>query len=172
MAKKHEGRITWSGDGKYAVYFDGKDWNTIAASGGKTVNLTTKLPVKFWDEENDTPSTPPPYGLAGWTKGDKYVLLYDHFDVWQVAPDGSSAVNLTQGAGRAAHLELRYVKLDREETTIDPTKSLLLRAENSLTHDSGFFISHIDAKEPPRKLALEAKDFGTPIKARTQTSTL
>ena len=58
LAKKHEGRMTWSGDGKYVVYFDGKDWNTIAAARGKTANLTAKLPVKFWNEENDTPSTP------------------------------------------------------------------------------------------------------------------
>ncbi len=166
LAKKHEGRISWSGDGKYAVFFDGKDWNTIAVAGGKTVNLTAKLPVKFWDEETDTPSTPPPYGLGGWTKDDKFVLLYDHYDVWQVAPDGSSAINLTQGTGRAAHLEMRYTKLDREETVIDPARPLLLRAENSITHDSGFFMSRIDAKEPPRKLLLEDRDFGPPIKAK------
>ena len=94
------------------------------------------------------------------------MLLYDHYDVWRVAPDGSSAVNLTQGAGRAGKLEMRYVKLDAEEKTIDPAKPLLLRAENSLTHDSGFFVSRIDAKEAPRKLVMEAKDFGTPIKAK------
>ncbi len=97
LRKKHEGAIRWSGDGKYAVYFDGKDWSSIAVPSGKTVNLTAKLPVKFWNEENDTPSTPPAYGIAGWTKDDKYVLLYDHYDVWQLAPDGSSAVNLTAG---------------------------------------------------------------------------
>ena len=166
LAKKHEGRMAWSGDGKYAIFFDGKDWNTIAVPSGKTVNLTAKLPVKFWDEDNDTPSTPPPYGLGGWTKDDKHVLLYDHFDIWQLSPDGSSAVNLTQGTGRANHLELRYTKLDREEKTIDPTKPVLLRAEDIVTRDSGFYTTTLDSKAPPRKLVLEAKDFGTPIKAK------
>jgi hypothetical protein len=62
--------------------------------------LTTKLPVKFWNEETDTPSTPPACGLGGWTKDDKYVLLYDDYDVWQATADGSSAVCLTAGMGR------------------------------------------------------------------------
>ena len=166
LAKKHEGTMRWSGDGKYVVYFDGKDWFTIARDGGRTVNLTGKLAVKFWDEENDTPSIPPPYGLGGWTKDDKYVLLYDHYDVWQVAPDGGSAVNLTQGTGRAAILELRYVKLDPEEKVIDPAKPLLLRAEQTETRDTGFYTTTIGAKVAPKKLMMETKDFGQPIKAK------
>ena len=166
LAKKHQGRITWSGDGKYAIYFDGKDWFTIAVATGKTANLTARLPVKFFDEEEDTPSIPAPYGSGGWTRDDKFVLLYDHFDVWQVAPDGSSAVNLTRGIGRASHLQLRTVSLDREARTIDPDNPLLLRAEDTVTRDSGFFVGAIDAKSAPRKLLIDAKNFGTPIKAK------
>jgi dipeptidyl aminopeptidase/acylaminoacyl peptidase len=122
--------------------------------------------MKFWNEENDTPSKAPAYGSAGWTKDDKYVLLYDHFDIWQVAPDGSSAINLTAGLGRRDHLELRYVKLDAEEKTIDPAKPLLLRAENTETHDSGFFTTKIGAGAAPQKLILEGRDFSNPIKAK------
>jgi dipeptidyl aminopeptidase/acylaminoacyl peptidase len=166
LAKKLEGVMRWSGDGKYGLSFDGKDWNATALPGGKTVNLTAKLPVKFWNEENDTPSTPPAYGFGGWTRDDKFVLLYDHYDVWQVAADGSSAVNLTQGLGRKSHLEFRYVKLDPEEKTIDPAKPLLLRAEDAITHDSGYYTTTIGAKEAPRKLLIAAKDFNMPIKAK------
>jgi dipeptidyl aminopeptidase/acylaminoacyl peptidase len=166
LAKKSDTTLRWSGDGKYALGFDGKDWIATEVPSGKQINLTAKLPVKFWNEENDTPSKPPAYGTAGWTKDDKYVLLYDHFDVWQVAPDGSSAINLTAGLGRREHLELRYMKLDAEEKTIDPAKPLLLRAENTETHDSGFFTTKIGAGAVPQKLLLEAKDFSNPIKAK------
>jgi dipeptidyl aminopeptidase/acylaminoacyl peptidase len=166
LEKKLEGAMRWSGDGKYAISFDGKDWNATALPGGKKVNLTAKLPVKFWNEENDTPSTPPAYGVAGWTKDDKYVLLYDHYDIWQVAPDGSSALNLTQGLGRKEHLELRYVKLDPEEKTIDPAKPLLLRAENIETRDTGYFTTKVDTKDAPKKLLMVAKDVSNPIKAK------
>ena len=166
LAKKSEGAMRLSGDGKYALSFDGKDWLSTAIPSGRITNLTAKLPVKFWNEENDTPSTPPAYGSGGWTKDDKYVLLYDHYDVWQVAADGSSAVNLTMGAGRTAHTQLRYVKLDPEERTIDPAKPLLLRAEDMVTHDSGYYTTKIDAREQPRKLLVTAKDVNTPMKAK------
>jgi dipeptidyl aminopeptidase/acylaminoacyl peptidase len=94
------------------------------------------------------------------------VLLYDHFDIWQIAADGSSAVNLTAGYGRANHLEFRYIKLDQEEKTIDPAKPLLLRAEDTETHNSGYYTTRIDAKEAPHKLLMAAKDFNNPIKAK------
>ena len=170
LLKKHESVVRWSGDGKYAVIFDGKDWNAIAVPSGKTTNLTAKLPVKFWTEDYDSPSTPPAYGLAGWTKDDKYVLLYDHYDIWQVSPDGSSAVNLTQGMGRAQHLEFRYVAMDREEgrggaaAVIDPAKPLLLHAEDAVTHDTGFYRLQIGSA--PVKLTMAKEDYSNPIKAK------
>ena len=166
LGKKVEGAMRWSGDGKYAISFDGKDWNATSLPGGKTVNLTAKLPAKFWNEENDTPSTPPAYGIGGWTKDDKFVLLYDHYDIWQVAPDGSSAINLTAGAGRRDHLQFRYLKLDPEEKTIDPAKPLLLRAEDQMSRDTGLFTTTIGAKEAPRKLRMEARDLNGVLKAK------
>ena len=185
LAKKHTGTLTWSPDGKYALTFDGKDWSTIGVPSGKTVNLTASLGVKFALEDNDSPSLPRPYGMAGWTKDGKYVLLYDRYDVWQVAPDGSSAANLTDGFGRKQHLELRVVRLDAtddapaggrgggagaaagaEPRTIDSTKPLLLRAEDSITRDTGFYTDRVDSKEPPHKIMMGAKDFGPPMKAK------
>ena len=68
VAKKHLGRVTWSPDSKYALFFNGKDWITLSVPEGKTVNLTAALPQKFWTEEHDTPGAPTPYGQAGRTK--------------------------------------------------------------------------------------------------------
>ena len=34
---------------------------------------------------------PGSHGLAGWTAGDGFVLIHDRYDIWQIAPDGSSA---------------------------------------------------------------------------------
>ena len=41
----------------------------------KTVNLTASLPVKFFNEDYDAPSTPNSYGSAGWTKDGASVLI-------------------------------------------------------------------------------------------------
>ena len=166
LVKKHTGQVTWSPGGKYALYFDGKNWNTVSVPAGKTTNLTANLPNKFWNEDFDSPSTPGSYGTAGWTEDGK-VLLYDHYDIWSVAPDGSSAKNITNGYGRAHDLQLRYVRTetDPRERWIDPAKPLLLRAENQQTRDSGFFRASL-AGGDPKQLIMGKKDFSAPVKAK------
>jgi dipeptidyl aminopeptidase/acylaminoacyl peptidase len=168
VARKHLGTMTWSPDGKYALLFDGKDWNTISVPEGATTNLTGKLGVNFWNEEHDSPGVPRSYGTAGWTKDGKYALLYDHYDIWQLSPDGAVAKNLTDGFGRKQRLQFRYVRLDPdpEEKFIDPAKPLLLRAENTETRESGFYRDRIDGNGPPLKLILGARNFGMPVKAK------
>jgi dipeptidyl aminopeptidase/acylaminoacyl peptidase len=165
LRQKHQGAVTWSPGGKYALFYDGKDWNTISLPDGKVTNLTSKLGVNFWREDHDSPGTPPSYGNAGWTTDDKHILLYDRFDIWQVAPDGSTAKNLTDGVGRREKFEFRFVRLDSEDRVIDPSKPLLLRAENEWTRDSGFYRDRIDGGQP-EKLIMAAKDFGNPTKAK------
>ncbi|MDX6610906.1 MAG: hypothetical protein QOD75_92 [Blastocatellia bacterium] len=168
ISLKQRFNVSLSPNAKYAIYFDGKDWNSYSIADGKTVNLTRNLGANFFDEENDTPSVPSPYGSAGWTKDDAQVLLYDKFDIWQVAPEGGRAKNLTDGVGREEETELRYVRLeprDPKERWIDPSKPLLLRAANEETRDSGFYRDRIDGGLP-EKLVMAAKDFSTPTKAK------
>ncbi len=167
ISQKTHGTPTWSPSGRYLLTFDGKNWNTISVPDGKTVNLTEKLPVKFLNEETDTPSTPGPYGSAGWTKDGKAVLLYDHYDIWSIAPDGSGAKNLTAGYGRQHSLELRYVRTEAEsrERWIDPAKPLLLRAVNVKMQDTGFFRATLAGGEP-KQLAMSHKNLSVPVKAK------
>ena len=159
LAKKNTGTVTWSPDGKYAISFDGENWSATSVPSGKTVNLTAKLPVKFWTEDNDTPGTPRAYGIAGWSKDGKSVLLYDRFDIWELSPDGAHAANYTGGMGRKNNLELRYTKLDPEEKSIDTAKPLLLRAENVITRETGFYSGST-------QLTMGKVDYGAPIKAK------
>ena len=156
--------LGWSPGAKYAIYFDGKDWNSISIPDGKVTNLTSKLNVKFAVEDHDTPNAAPPYGLGGWAKDDKEVLINDRYDIWQVAADGSGAKMLTGGLGRREKVEFRYVRLDPEERFVQPGQTLLLRAENQMTRDSGFYSAKLDGT--PEKLLMEAKNFNTPVRAK------
>jgi dipeptidyl aminopeptidase/acylaminoacyl peptidase len=165
LMKKQRAGISWSPNGRYALFYDGKDWNTLSAADGKIVNLTASLGVKFMREDHDSPSTPPSYGNAGWTSDEKYVLLNDRYDIWQVAPDGSSAKNLTDGVGRKEKIEFRYVKLDPQEKAVDPVRPMLLRAENEWTRDSGFYRDRVNG-QMPEKLIMAAKYFTPPAKAK------
>ena len=165
ISQKLRGNVSLSPGAKYAIYFDGKDWNCYSITSGATVNLTKNLPVHFFNEDNDTPELPNPYGLAGWTKDDHDLLIYDRYDVWQLSPDGSGAKNLTDGVGRRDHIQFRHVRLDPRERAIDPTKPLLLHAENLDTRDSGFYRDKINGGLP-EKLIMGAKDYNNPTKAK------
>src|SRR6266849_2329452 len=101
VGQKQRFGVSLSPGARYAIYFDGKDWNSYSIAGGATVNLTKNLSAHFFDEDNDTPSIPGSYGIEGWTRNDREVLIYDRYDIWQVAPDGGGgAKNLTDGVGR------------------------------------------------------------------------
>ncbi len=169
VAPKHVNHATWSPTSKYAIYFNGKDWIAISTADARLTNLTAKLGVLFANEQNDIPGLPASYRLASWSRDGGSVFLYDRYDIWQCSPDGSSAVNITQGAGRKSHLQFRIVRFETDNPDtrwIDPAQPLLLRAENEQTHDTGFYTASIGSSAPPRKLLLEQKNFAPPIKAR------
>jgi dipeptidyl aminopeptidase/acylaminoacyl peptidase len=166
LATKQRGGFSLSPGAKYALYFDGKDWNSYSIADGRNTNLTANIKSQFFNEENDTPQTPGSYGIAGWTKDDHDVLIYDRYDIWLVSPDGSGSRNLTDGVGRKEKTTLRYVRLDPKERSIDPDKPMLLQAENEDTRDTGFFREKVHSEALPQKLLMASKDFGTPTKAR------
>jgi dipeptidyl aminopeptidase/acylaminoacyl peptidase len=165
LVTKHSRQLSLSPLGKYVLGFDGKDWHSTAIPDGKRVNLTAKLGVSFANELNDTPGAAPPYGVAGWTKDDRHVLLYDRYDVWLVAPDGSTAENLTASLGRTKTTTLRVVRIDPTEKAFDPAKALLLRAENERTRDTGFYRIGLSGGTA-KLLIMGARNYGPPVKAR------
>jgi hypothetical protein len=75
-----------------------------------------RLPVKVYDEGHDTPDQAPSWH-AGWTDGDKAVLLYDQHDIWEIRPDGTNARNIT--GGEAANSTSYYIRW-RPEREADP----------------------------------------------------
>ncbi|NBO93878.1 MAG: S9 family peptidase, partial [Planctomycetia bacterium] len=156
LIKKQNG-VMWSPGGNYLLRWDGKAWHCFQVATGKSFNLTGKLNVSFANDLYDMPSTVPPYGLGGWTDGDESVLIYDRFDIWRIKPDGSEAINVTAGIGRKNSTSLRVVTLDPKSRTIDPTKTVLLRAENEKTRDTGFY--SLSFKDGPRLLIMGAKSY-------------
>jgi dienelactone hydrolase len=165
LLRKQQQGPTLSPAGKFALYYDGANWNTISVPDGKVTNLTGNLGVQFGIEDHDQPSTPQPYGSAGWMADDRFVLVYDRFDVWQIAPDGTSARNLTCGIGRRDKIQFRYVRLDPQQKAIDPKLAMLLRAENEETRDSGFYKVKLDGAAPA-KLLMGPKNYSPPIKSK------
>lgn len=169
VARRHVNHPVWSPTSKYALFFNGRDWVSISTADARLINLTSKLGVSFANEQNDMPGFAASYHLEGWTRDGRSALLYDRYDIWQCNLDGSSAVDLTRGEGRKRRLQFRIVRFETDDPAsrwIDTAKPLLLRAENDVTHDTGFYTTTFGAAAPPTQLVLEAKNFSPPIKAR------
>lgn len=123
--------------GRYLLYFHDDHYWTVNTATHAVVNITKNVQAAFVNRESDwTIKQKPPFGVAGWTKKDAAVILYDKFDLWQVAPDGSHATRLTDGA--AEQVRHRYEKLDPEEEWIDTEKPVYLSLFGIWTKKSGF----------------------------------
>ena len=167
LATKQAGALSWSHMGNAAVHFDGRHWFAVQVPSGARVNLTAAIPVKFFNEDDDHPDSPPPYGFGGWTRDGASVLLYDRYDLWQVNLDGRRAVNVTDGLGRAEGLQFRAVRLsdDPAERGFDPAKPLLLRAERLATRESGFYRDFLGRQIKPELLVMGPRAYSSPVKA-------
>ncbi|HKW00472.1 MAG TPA: prolyl oligopeptidase family serine peptidase, partial [Vicinamibacterales bacterium] len=176
---------TLSPGGNYVIYFDekGGNWFSYKVADGSRVNLTASLPVKFYDESHDTPDAPPSLGIAGWTEGDKTVLLNDEFDIWEMRPDGTGARMVTNGEGRKQHLIFRYRPIDADAAggfgggggrggggggakPIPATKPLTLATTNADTRASGYYRTNLTGTAAPEKIMMLDKNVGAPIKAK------
>jgi dipeptidyl aminopeptidase/acylaminoacyl peptidase len=153
--------------GGWAYYYEPADkaYYTYRLADGRVFNLTGRLGVRFEDEENDLPSDPRPYGVAGWTEGDKDVLVYDRYDIWEIAPDGTKSRMLTNGLGRKEKIVFRYARLDPDKPFI-PAGPLVLTATDEATKASGAF--RVDPAEAgdPVKVVMKDKQLGGLRKAK------
>ena len=152
----------FSPGGAWLTYFNDEDddWYTYRIADAKTFNLTGKLGVSFDQEVWDSPSEPGPYGTAGWTDGDKYLLVYDRYDIWEVSPDGGKSRMITNGVGRRDKLVFRYSRLDPEKTTIPASGPLVLQASNEKTRATGAYRVDLAVPADPVKLVMMDKLFG------------
>ncbi len=109
-----DGDAEVSPQGRYVLFLQDDHYWTINTATRALVNITKTAPTSFVNRESDfTIKQKPPFGVAGWTTNDESVILYDKFDLWQVAADGSRATRLTDGA--AEQVRHRYVRLDPDQ---------------------------------------------------------
>jgi dipeptidyl aminopeptidase/acylaminoacyl peptidase len=135
----HGGAVSLSPDEKWLLWWDGKSRSWLSQDvEGKSAprSLTSGLKVSFAEEDWDTPGAPNSYGFAGWTEGDREVVLYDRFDLWAVSPDTGATRRLTQGRERG--VRFRYARLDPEERQLPEKKPWLLASIDDETRATGY----------------------------------
>jgi dipeptidyl aminopeptidase/acylaminoacyl peptidase len=169
VATKSESRLSFSPDGKYLFGYDGQKRQYFVIDPASLKRTDFKIPTALYNELEDTPSTPSPYGEAGWTKDDARLLVYDASDIWSIDPTGkNSPTNLTGGSGRLANLHFRYLNLDPEAHYVDLSKPILLSGMNPDTKAAGYFSLNTNEPHPqPKKLLFGDKLYSVPLKAKT-----
>lgn len=114
VKKNLEGNVYTSPAGKYILVYDNKTRNYHAWDGKGLKNITAAIKVPLYNEENDVPDDPNPYGVMGWHEGDSAVYVYDRYDVWKVDPSGQrKPVEMTYG--RKSHTTYRYLRASPDE---------------------------------------------------------
>ncbi len=124
---------------KYIYGYSALDsaWLMYNISTKKTTQLTDNKVVRFYEEENDMPNYPSTNGMAGWSKDDKYVLVYDRYDIWRFDPLSiEKPLRLTRG--RETKTAYRHIRLDEEEPAIDLSQPLMLHTFNDITKAEGY----------------------------------
>lgn len=152
IASKSRGTPSLSPDGHYAAWWDGdkKTWYSLATTSfaakkksksvqPQVIDLGKGIPYPLFNELHDSPSAPRSYGMAGWLPGDKAMLIYDRWDIWQVDPSGKEKpINLTKGFGRNNQIRLRRVSLEPEQRHVDLAETMYFSGLDHRTKASGY----------------------------------
>ena len=121
----------------------------------RSTSPSRSRPCNFDQENWDTPNEPAAWGVAGWTKGDRSVLLYDRFDIWELDPTGVRPAVDRHRLGRPSrehHVPPRRPRrVNDDDRAIDPAKPLTLRAFDEDTKASGFYTDKLGAKSRARE---------------------
>jgi hypothetical protein len=141
-------QIVFSAFGNKMLYFRDQNWWVYDIDAESHRNITKNIHTK-WDNAADVPHQLGVYGNSGWSADGKNVLLYDAFDIWCVAIDGSRCKRLTRGrelqmSFRIAPIEYADFKLGnyegRNPFVFDLSKDLLLEARQYTDYTTGYYL--------------------------------
>jgi dipeptidyl aminopeptidase/acylaminoacyl peptidase len=117
------------------------------ASGAVTV-LGEGAPLLV-DTLDDHPGPSTPWGVAGYTRDGRNVIVEDRYDLWTLPLDGGTARNVTRGFGEANRIALRLARLEPTDPTAsrrarsgqeyDLARPVTLSAFGELTKNAGYY---------------------------------
>lgn len=123
--RSHEASL--SPDDKYVVWYRDRNYYVYDIAARKTACVSEKVPYPLWDTDDRHPSPADNYGIAGWSKNDEALLVYDRHDIWSLDPKGvKDPVCLTKEDGRKRNVKYRYRNTDPERRFLTDGDLMLL----------------------------------------------
>lgn len=140
--------------GRYLLLYDKTDlnWYSFNIETKQKINLTENIDSNFWDESDDTPSEPYPYGTGGWVENNEAVLIYDQYDIWKIDPQTAQAVCITNKDGKEKKLIYRIINTDSDKKYFDKNEKLLLSVFNKKNKDETLASIYVNAHRKPTQL--------------------
>jgi dipeptidyl aminopeptidase/acylaminoacyl peptidase len=168
-----------SPDSQWLLYVENAHVMAKNLANGKVVNVDSATGKSFINQDDDHAGEKPIWGVAGWSKDGKYVLLNDKYDVWQMPLDGGKGTMLTAGLGAKDQNVLRLTQLGGGgggrgggrgggaggEEGIDLSKPQTLTAYGDWTKKSGYFRVATPGAQPT-PLIWADKSIGGVVKAK------
>lgn len=156
--------------GAYAAGYNETDscYYAIDMARAQRYTLTTPQTFRAWDEDDDHPDYPSPYGIAGCLEGDQTLLLYDRYDIWSIPATGGPLTRLTLD-GRENRRQYRLLRLDPDKAQdgLNPREVQMLRAFDEITKGYGYYSTTLQRAQRPTDLYSGRFFLGTePTKAR------
>lgn len=153
--------------GKYVIWFADRDYYVYDIATGEQRNVSADVPEAVWDIDDDHPMESPAVGLMGWGPDDRYILVYDKYDVWQLDPKGvEKPVNVTAGYGKKNNLSFRYIKTDPEKRFFNNGDEVLLSVFDNGDKRTGLAIMKIGTAQAPSVKDLDTYSFRQVRKAK------
>ncbi|MDD3741083.1 MAG: prolyl oligopeptidase family serine peptidase, partial [Bacteroidales bacterium] len=147
FATAFEGTVSLSPGGKFAIIYDKQDstWYMHDLRRSLSYPITDLTDVGFYNDEYDQPGLPPNYGIAGWLKNDRAVILYDKYDLWlcNAGKDGE-IINITNSFGRDNNIVLRFIKTDKDSEYIDEHELVILHGFNKISKEATIYTLDIE----------------------------
>ena len=151
--------------GTHFVYYEDGNYFTYDMTTGQSTNITKSVPASFIDTEDDHNIVKPPTPFFGWSKDGKYVFLSDNWDIWQIAADGSRAINLTMNGRKE---QIRYGQpsiLNADQHGYDLAKPLYVEVYGEWTKKEGIGIIQ-PGKPGVARVMWDDAVYGPVLKAR------
>jgi dipeptidyl aminopeptidase/acylaminoacyl peptidase len=141
ILKNLKGNTSSSYSGNYLLMYDEqlKQYQSYNSLTQKINKIAADIQFPLYDEENDVPDDPNAYGIAKWMEGDKYVLVYDKFDIWKVDPLGKEK-SIVLTSGRKNSIQSRLVNFDEDKKFINTEDYILAKTYSEITKGSGISI--------------------------------
>ena len=138
--------LGFSADSRHWIYWKDEKFQEYDLDAGVMKPLGAGAP-SFVNTEFDYPGPKVSYGVAGYSKDGKGVIVHGRFDLWYLPYNGTARI-LTGGDGTKSEIQYRIVRAvpadpmlpraERDARLVDLTKPVLLSAYGEWTKKSGY----------------------------------